>query len=191
MAEIGSNSQDQTAETVIQGNSPSAPKKRTSRRPSCSLIHSIAAKSFLEPFYDALQSSRETISSFYAQVPTPPDALNLEYNGNKYKDGKDVQAMFESEMPPAHFEILTYNCHRLNRDYAGTGRPSFLVMVSGILRTGKGRKKGDLEPAIEYSETFVLIPNQQVASNVKDSTSKRWLIQSQVFRKVAQIPGSS
>ena len=150
----------------------------------------LAAKSFLEPFYDALQSSRETIASFYAPVSAPPDVLNLEYNGNKYRDGKDVQAMFESEMPPALFEILTYNCHRLNRDFAGTGRPSFLVMVSGILRIGEGRKKGDSEPAIEYSETFVLVPSGPESSITKSSTSKGWLIQSQVFRKVAQIPGN-
>lgn len=100
-------------------------------------------------------------------------------------------------MPPTHYEISSYDCQMLNPNYnpasatlAGSGAAeskgsgplniSMLLTVSGSVRYGESR---DL-PNRVFSETFVLVPNEQMQQGRKDPRQKKYLIQCQNFRLV-------
>jgi NTF2-related export protein 1/2 len=78
---------------------------------------SSAAEKFVESYYAALQSSRATMS-FYSPPSAMPDGKPLPaivFNGNIISDAAAFQAMFEKQMPPAHYEVQSYDCHVLNQ----------------------------------------------------------------------------
>ncbi|KAL4740638.1 hypothetical protein BDV11DRAFT_90244 [Aspergillus similis] len=142
-----------------------------------------AATDFVQSFYPALQSNRATIASFYS---TP--ASTIVFNGNLVADGNAVQEIFVSQMPPTHYEVQSFDCQIINKQYptATTGRQidprkdiSILVIVSGYVRFGESR---DL-PQRGFSETFVLVPNPS-GEGGKGKRRRDWLIQTQNFRLV-------
>ncbi|WEW61302.1 hypothetical protein PRK78_006792 [Emydomyces testavorans] len=155
-----------------------------------------AATDFVRSFYNALQSARPTISSFYS-----PTTVSILFNGNAVADSASVQDIFMNQMPPALYEVQSYDCQILNPNYPSTaapatdglGRPaggvvaarnmSILVMVSGYVRFGDSRESPDV-PNRGFSETFVLVPNAQAESGPRGRGKKHWLIQSQDFRLV-------
>lgn len=150
------------------------------------------ADHFVKSFYPALQSNRKTLSSYYA------DSIGtILLNGNQIANGAAVQQIFEKDMPPTHYEISSYDCQMLNPNYnpasatlAGSGAAeskgsgplniSMLLTVSGSVRYGESR---DL-PNRVFSETFVLVPNEQMQQGRKDPRQKKYLIQCQNFRLV-------
>ncbi|KAJ5096092.1 hypothetical protein NUU61_005448 [Penicillium alfredii] len=143
-----------------------------------------ASTEFVQSFYPALQSNRDAIGSFY--LPTPSTIL---FNGNTVADGAAVQDIFVNQMPPAHYEVQSFDCQVVNRAYPtttatgvkpsaqmGVKDMSVLVIVSGHVRYGESRD----QPQRGFSETFVLVPNPSA-----DRGKRRdWLIQSQNFRLV-------
>ncbi|KAB8203225.1 Nuclear transport factor 2 NTF2 domain protein [Aspergillus parasiticus SU-1] len=146
-----------------------------------------AATEFVQSFYPALQSNRGTISSFYNQTISM-----ILFNGNVVADGKAVQEIFVNQMPPAHYEVQSFDCQIINPAYptptaTGLKAPnettlrdkSILVLVSGYVRFGESR---DL-PQRGFSETFVLVPNPS-ADGPKGKRKREWLIESQTFRLV-------
>ncbi|KAI1906916.1 hypothetical protein LOZ53_001919 [Ophidiomyces ophidiicola] len=154
-----------------------------------------ATSDFVQSFYNALQSARASISSFYCSAP-----VSILFNGNIVTDGSSVQDIFLNQIPPAHYEVQSYDCQLLNANYPTTagssttaaGRPgarstsrnmSLLVLVSGFVRFGDGRESFDM-PNRGFSETFVLIPNPELDGGSKRRDKKHWLIQSQNFRLV-------
>ena len=159
------------------------------------LLPQIAATNFVESFYPALQSNRSTISSYYI----PPSAMQggvtlptILMNGNPVESGAAVQEIFEKQMPPARYEIQSFDCQVLNRCYLPpesghsdnkSGRQStLLVLVSGVVRFGEPRED---PPQRVFSETFVLVPNpDQSGPRGRGSRRKDFLIQSQNFRHV-------
>ena len=148
---------------------------------------SVAATEFVQSFYPAIQNNRAAIASFYNQ-PTS----TILFNGNAVTDGDAVQDIFVNQMPPAHYEVQSFDCQIINQAFptttaAGTKPPnqktvkdmSLLVIVSGYVRFGESR---DL-PQRGFSETFVLVPNPS-AEGGKGKRKKEWLIQTQNFRLV-------
>ncbi|KAL4998753.1 hypothetical protein BDV10DRAFT_166177 [Aspergillus recurvatus] len=142
-----------------------------------------AATEFVQSFYPALQSNRATIASFYS-TPTS----TIVFNGNPVADGNAVQEIFVSQMPPTHYEVQSFDCQIINKQYptATIGRQidsrkdiSILVIVSGYVRFGESR---DL-PQRGFSETFVLVPNPS-SEGGKGKRRRDWLIQTQNFRLV-------
>jgi NTF2-related export protein 1/2 len=132
------------------------------------------------------------LSSFYIQ-PTPlnPLTADISLNGNIVQSPADLQNLFQSTIPRAHYEVQSYDCHILNPNYnigandaelgpdATGGKMSFLLIVSGYVKYGEARDA----KMRGFTENFVLVPNFQAgAGNPKDV--KKWLIQSQNFRIV-------
>lgn len=110
------------------------------------------------------------------------------FNGNPVADGNAVQEIFVSQMPPTHYEVQSFDCQIINKQYptATIGRQidprkdiSILVVVSGYVRFGESR---DL-PQRGFSETFVLVPNPS-SEGGKGKRRRDWLIQTQNFRLV-------
>ncbi|KAI9724491.1 MAG: hypothetical protein M1812_000559 [Candelaria pacifica] len=153
-----------------------------------------AAEKFVTSYYSALSSSRNTISSFYIPPATMPDGKTLPtivFNGNVISDASTFQIMFEKEMPAAHYDIQSFNCHMVNPNYTAIGSEgtpgttgknmTILVMVSGSVSYGKALE-GEQRM---FSESIVLVPNPtNTAGKGKGGSRKGWLIQSQNFRFV-------
>jgi len=156
--------------------------------------HPAAARNFIEAYYKALnnESARATLSSFYIQ-PTlvNPLVADISLNGNIVPTPADLQILFESQMPKAHYEVQCFDCHVLNPNFnigAGdnelgpdpTGRKmSVLLVVSGYVKYGESRSA----KMRGFTENFVLVPNYSGARD-KSGAVKGWLIQSQNFRIV-------
>jgi NTF2-related export protein 1/2 len=146
----------------------------------------LAATEFVQTFYQALRSNRESISSFYDANPQ-----TIIFNGNPVSDGAAVQDIFINQMPPSSFEIQSYDCQIINKAYptllpSGGVKPqsemgvkdmSLVILVSGAVRYGESRD----QPQRGFSETIVLTPNPS-ADRVRGR--KDFLIQSQNFRLV-------
>jgi NTF2-related export protein 1/2 len=153
-----------------------------------------AAREFIESYYKALndKSARATLSSFYIQ-PTPANPLvaDISLNGNVVPTPADLQTLFESQIPNAHYEAQCFDCHVLNPNFNigasdvelgpdPTGRKmSVLLVVSGYVKYGDPRSA----KMRGFTENFVLVPNFLGATG-KDGGVKGWLIQSQNFRIV-------
>ncbi|KAL4787355.1 hypothetical protein BJX76DRAFT_354301 [Aspergillus varians] len=146
-------------------------------------ISTEAATEFVQSYYPALESNRAVIGTFYS---TPPGTIV--YNGNAVADGNAVQEIFVNQMPPAHYEVQSFDCQIINKQYptAAIGRQpdprkdiSIVVIVSGYVRFGEAR---DL-PQRGFSETFVLVPNPST-DGPKGKRRRDWLIQNQNFRLV-------
>ncbi|KAI9369929.1 hypothetical protein BJX61DRAFT_517628 [Aspergillus egyptiacus] len=145
-------------------------------------ISTEAASEFVQSFYPALESNRSIIASFYS---TPTSTIL--FNGNAVADGNAVQDIFVNQMTPTHYEVQSFDCQIINKEYptVTTGRAidprkdiSILVIVSGYVRFGESR---DL-PQRGFSETFVLVPNP--TNEPKGKRKRDWLIQTQNFRLV-------
>lgn len=153
-----------------------------------------AARKFIESYYRALndESARATLSSFYIQ-PTPANPLvaDISLNGNIVPTPADLQILFESQIPNAHYEAQCFDCHVLNPNFNigasdvelgpdPTGRKmSVLLVVSGYVKYGDSRSA----KMRGFTENFVLAPNFLGVAG-KDGVVKGWLIQSQNFRIV-------
>jgi NTF2-related export protein 1/2 len=148
----------------------------------------------VDAFYTALQSSRDSIHTYYAPPQSLPDGSTIPdilWNGTPFADGNAVQKMFTDEMP-AHlfYDVHAVDCQVLNPRYSTNPKVkadknfSMLVTTSGHLRL-EDRKTGPLK---DFSETFVLVPNVEkaVTGAGKGAASRRrdWLIQLQNFRYV-------
>ena len=112
------------------------------------------------------------------------------FNGNIIPDAAAFQNMFQQDMPPAHYEVQSYDCHVLNPNYTvdgtqGSGAASgknmtILVTVSGYVKFGEPREAATRG----FSENFVLVPNAEATAKGRGKQAKDWLIQSQNFRLV-------
>lgn len=154
----------------------------------------VAARVFIEAYYRALndQKERATLSSFYIQ-PTPnnPIAADISLNGNIIPTPADLQILFENQMPKAHYEAQSFDCHVLNPNYTigatdadlgpdPTGRKmSILLVVSGYVKYGEPRDA----KMRGFTENFILVPNFEVRTD-NTRVVRDWLIQSQSFRIV-------
>ena len=120
-----------------------------------------------------------------------PDGKSLPlivFNGNVIPDASSFQMLFEKQMPNAHYDVQSYDCHALNPSYptaSGDTAPaagrnmSVLVSASGYVRYGQARD-GAMRG---FSESVILVPNTDVQNTrLKGSGRKDWLIQSQNFR---------
>src|SRR5277367_347326 len=79
-----------------------------------------AARNFVETYYGALNDkrARATLSSFYIQpTPTNPLVADISLNGNIVPMPADLQILFESQLPKAHYEAQCFDCHVLNPNY--------------------------------------------------------------------------
>ncbi|PGH18187.1 hypothetical protein AJ80_04574 [Polytolypa hystricis UAMH7299] len=151
-----------------------------------------AATEFVLSYYPALRSSRETIASYYASVTS-----TILFNGNVVADGPSVQKIFMEQMPPARYEVQSYDCQIINLNYPipPSAKPqssvsqvknmSILVMVSGYVRFGDEKETPDTANR-GFSETFVLVPTApgEAPAGPRGRGKKHWLIQSQNFRLV-------
>ncbi|KAE9366172.1 hypothetical protein N431DRAFT_495927 [Stipitochalara longipes BDJ] len=159
-----------------------------------------AAQYFVESFYPALGNpkTKATITSFYIR-PTlaSPQRPDITLNGNVMTDPSEVQKIFETQIPKAHYEVQSFDCHLVNPNYnvglddAALGpnkdgkKMSIVVLVSGSVKYYKSSE--DEEARVEprgFTETFVLVPNQEAQGPKAAKGLKRWLIQSQNFRLV-------
>jgi len=150
-----------------------------------------ASTGFVSDYYHALQSRRNTISTFYIPPPSMQvgkPILTIIFNGRVLQNGASVQAMFENEMPQTRYEAQSIDCQILNPQYTPEGGVShsrsaastmtILVIVSGAVRFSEDRN----DPERQFSETFVLVPNQD--RGPRGQRPKDFLIQSQSFRVV-------
>lgn len=115
----------------------------------------------------------------------------ITYNGKVISNALELQHMFQNQMPAAHYEVQSFDCHVINPTYiaensqgpvSASGRNmSILVTVSGYAKYGDSPSV----PTRGFSENFVLAPNPD-ATKPKGYGKHRkdWLIQSQTFRLV-------
>ncbi|KAK4694534.1 NTF2-related export protein 1/2, partial [Lecanoromycetidae sp. Uapishka_2] len=152
-----------------------------------------AATDFVDTYYQALNSSRFNISSFYMPASTMPDGKPLPvivYNGNVVPDPSAMQALFLEQMPDTRYEVQDYDAHVLNPHYIAEGAEgsapptgknmTILITISGYVKYGEPRTAA----MRGFSENIVLIPNPVAARNTRGKPAKEWLIQSQNFRLV-------
>ena len=140
-----------------------------------------------------MRSSRSTLDAYYVPKTTLPDGKSIPsiaLNGAILEDGVAVQKFFIEEMPFTHYEIQSVDCHVLNpnlnplesgRKVEAERNMSLLVSVSGWVRLQEAAKG----PTRGFSETFVLVPNEEYSKKKVPNTNKKsWLIQTQNFRYV-------
>jgi len=159
-----------------------------------------AAQHFVDTFYPTLGNpkTKATIASFYIK-PTlvSPQRPDITLNGNVMTDPSEVQKMFETQIPKAFYEVQSFDCHIVNPNYnvglddAALGpnkdgkKMSIVVMVSGSVKYYKTSEEEEARAeARGFTETFVLVPNQDAQNPKAAKGLKRWLIQSQNFRLV-------
>ncbi|KKY29058.1 putative nuclear transport factor 2 domain protein [Phaeomoniella chlamydospora] len=138
-------------------------------------ISADAAERFVDDYYKALSKQRNTIATFYVETPAADTIL---FNGNALPDGIAVQEIFDTQMPPAQYEIQSVDCHVINPAFVGPDtpadakspkqQPSILVLISGWVSFSEERS----EPQRGFSETLVLVPNPQ-AEDAKGGKSKQ------------------
>ena len=105
-------------------------------------------------------------------------------------------------MPNARYDVQSYDCQIINSNYIPPGatptapntarqaavaaakKMTLLVLVSGSVRFGDATESRDPTAERGFSETFVLVPNQQYEPGSRGKTKKQFLIQSQNFRLV-------
>jgi len=159
-----------------------------------------AAQLFVDAFYPTLGNpkTRGNITSFYIKPTlTSPQRPDIALNGNVISDPSEVQKIFETQIPKAHYEVQSFDCHVINPNYnvglddAELGpskdgkKMSIIAMVSGSVKYYKSSE--DEEARAEprgFTETFVLVPNQEAQGPKAAKGLKGWLIQSQNFRLV-------
>lgn len=123
-----------------------------------------------------------------------PDGKSLPviiFNGNVISDSAEMQAMFQNQMPPARYEVQSFNCHVINPNFIAENAKgaistsgknmTILVVVSGYVKYGDSRDA----TMRGFSENFVLVPNPNSGKpkgHIKNH--KEWLIQNQTFRLV-------
>ena len=160
-------------------------------------MSSLVASDFIKRFYTALDTSRETVASFYLakQILTDGKALPvILFNGNTIDDGTAMQALFKEKMPDSHHEVQSYDCHVLNAsivppDYqinpeVETGRNMvLLITISGTVRYGD-TSATFLPERKGFSESIILVPDPGKANVKLGLSSENWLIRSQNFRLV-------
>ncbi|KAL9061734.1 MAG: hypothetical protein Q9206_000357 [Seirophora lacunosa] len=108
-----------------------------------------AAQYFVESYYLALNSHRDSITSFYmaaAEMPGGKPLPSISFNGNQIPNAAAMQTMFEQQMPPSHYEVQCYDCHVVNPNYVAEGTQGWpaktgknmtiLVAVSGYVKYG-------------------------------------------------------
>ncbi|PSK55196.1 hypothetical protein B9Z65_2585 [Elsinoe australis] len=162
-------------------------------------VSTTAAEEFTDVYYNALNSARNTIASFYVPHSTISPGRDLPlitYNGQQLSDSPAFQATFE-QMPFTFFEVQSMNVHVTNPHVANieaqsNGKPrtrdleqniSLLVQVSGYVRLIE-RKEG---PIMGFADTLVLVPNKEevgAKGKAKSGEGRSWLIQTQNFRFV-------
>ena len=155
-----------------------------------------AAEDFTEAYYNALNSARTTIASFYI----PPSAVSggrplplITFNGEQLADPTALQTTFDTQMPYTFFDVQSLNVHVMNPTLTEIGSTankaqarsnmSLLVQVSGYVRLVE-RKEG---PMRGFSDSMVLVPNKEEAGGkgkAKSGEGRNWLIQTQNFRFV-------
>lgn len=159
------------------------------------MTHATAAQSFVESYYPALNTHRDSITSFYmapAEMPGGKALPTISFNGNQIPDAAAMQTMFEQQMPQSHYEVQCYDCHVVNPNYIAEGAQGWpaktgknmtiLVTVSGYVKYGDPK---EAKPR-GFSETFILVPNPAAAASKQRLRNvKEWLIQTQNFRIVA------
>ena len=154
----------------------------------------IAAESFIDAYYQTLESNRAAIASFYMKPTTLPDGKvlpSIVYNGNIKADGAAIQQSFLEDMPKMDFDIQSADAHCLNPNYIPPGTPSgqaksekrmtILFTVSGYVKLGNSQKAATKG----FSESFVLVQNHDnTGPRERGNEYKEWLIQAQTFRIV-------
>jgi NTF2-related export protein 1/2 len=152
------------------------------------------AETHVHRYYKALESSRSTIASYFMPQTTMPDGKllpTISFNGTVMSTGDGLQKLFEDEMPPAQYDIQSYDCQVLNPNYAAIGTKAtsgsngrnmtVLMVVSGTVKLGT-QKESETKG---FSDTFVLVPNPDAAAaKARKKPLKEWLVQSQTFRLV-------
>ncbi|KAL8826538.1 MAG: hypothetical protein Q9191_003742 [Dirinaria sp. TL-2023a] len=152
------------------------------------------AERFIDTYYEALESHRDAIASFYMKATTLPDGKtfpSIVYNGNIKADGAGMQKFFQEEMPEMQFDIQAFDSQCLNPNYIPQGTTggqaayeknmTILITVSGSVKLGKSRTAATKE----FSESFVLVPNRdETGPRTRGKQVKEWVIQAQTFRVV-------
>jgi NTF2-related export protein 1/2 len=154
----------------------------------------------VESFYPTLgsPSARTHITSFYIK-PTlvSPQKPDITLNGNVMSDPLEVQKIFETQIPKAYYEVQSFDCHVVNPNYnvsvddSALGpnkdgkKMSIVVMVSGSVKYFKSSDDEEARAELRgFTETFVLVPNQEAQNPKAAKGIRKWLIQSQNFRLV-------
>jgi NTF2-related export protein 1/2 len=117
-------------------------------------------------------------------------------NGKVIADMEELQNTFSKRIDRCHYDPSSWDCHVINKNYNvgaaesalapekdGT-KMSFMVMVTGSVKFWMdGHEKLDEEPN-GFAESFILVPNREAYSPKAPKNTKKWLIQSQNFRRV-------
>ena len=154
----------------------------------------LAAKRLIDSYYLALESNRNSISSFYMLSSAMPDGKPLPaivYNGNVIPTAADMQKMFLERMPATRYEVQSFDCQVINPNYIAANSEAavstagknmtILVTVSGYVKYGGSRDAATRG----FSESFILEPSHDAAKGKSQGRKfKDWLIQSQNFRLV-------
>ena len=151
---------------------------------------SAAAEHFVNDYYDALNSHRHAIPSYYlsnnANGGAP--ATNIIFNGIEVADGKAAQEVFEKVVSRSQIAVDSLDCQILNANYtspqATTNNTrstalscSILVMVGGIFKTSTDPN----EEEDDFTDTLIIVPNPEQPAR-RGGRHKDFLIQTQNLR---------
>lgn len=88
-----------------------------------------ATKVFIDSYYPSLNDVklRPNLASFYINpTPTSPVGPDISLNGNLVPSAQELQRLFELQMPKAHYEVQSYDCHVVNPNY-NVGVPDHML----------------------------------------------------------------
>ena len=153
----------------------------------------LAAKLFVETFYQSLNYHRDRLASFYTPPFTMPDGRALPaivWNGNIVPDPLTLQNLFEQEMPKSVYTVQNYDCHVLNPNYVAEGTQggdaisganmTIMIVVSGFVKYGEARSATQRG----FSDSFILVPNPTAGATSRVQDRRHWLVQSHNSRLV-------
>ncbi|KAI8367578.1 uncharacterized protein BYT42DRAFT_608266 [Radiomyces spectabilis] len=130
------------------------------------VVVSIAEKSteqFVRLFYENYDKQRNMLGNLYR------DNSAILWNGNAFS-GAHQYSEFLARLPVSHHEIDVYDCQPIAATLNAQGACGILINVTGSV------KYGDHPIKKPFSQTFILMPDENQASN--------YYVQSDNFRQV-------
>lgn len=157
----------------------------------------IAAETFVNLYYQAINNKRNNFSQFYVNSSPRYSAISadISINGLVVPTPDEYSKLLDTQGPDVTYEVESFDAHVMNPSFQfgapdnihdnekiekNGGRMSIVVTTMGKVQFGKGREA----PQKMFNETFVLVPNWETMGRNPPRGLKRWLIMSQNFRSL-------
>ncbi|KAI0122993.1 hypothetical protein BJ170DRAFT_120300 [Xylariales sp. AK1849] len=155
-------------------------------------VASDAAQNFVDHFYEAL-NRHQPLAQYYASTSSKLTSASvvpdISVNGQPVASVADLDALYEQQGSPVHYEVHSYDAHPVNPHFViGAPDPtaqsergeklSFAVQVSGSVKYGKGEES----VVKSFNEAFLLVPHWEAQGRNAARGLRKWVIISQNMR---------